>query len=302
MRIVNFGSLNLDYVYYVDHIVLPGETISSTDLSVFCGGKGLNQSIALSLAGTAVFHAGLIGEDGDPLLEKCKKHGVMTQFIKKSSTRSGNAIIQVSKSGQNSIVLFGGANRQNTKEFIDEVLCSFEEGDYVLLQNEMNLTDYIIEQAYVKKMNIVLNPSPYNESLGKCDLKKVSYFLLNEVEGMQITGENEAEKILSAMLEKFPGAKIVLTLGKLGVMYSDCEKSAVHGIYDVNVVDTTAAGDTFTGYFLASILAEKSVEEALRLASIASSLSVSRKGAVDSIPKISEVLSSGLVETGGDLK
>lgn len=296
MRIVNFGSLNYDYVYFVDHIVLPGETISSTDLSVFCGGKGLNQSIALSLAGAEVFHAGMIGEDGNLLLETCKKYRVKTEYIRKSSVRSGNAIIQVSKSGQNSIVLFGGANRQSTKEFVDEVLSYFVEGDYVLLQNEMNLTDYIIEQAYAKNMRIALNPSPYNEALEACDLEKVSIFLLNEVEGMQITGEKEADKILPAMLCKYPDAKIVLTLGKEGVMYSAQEKTASHGIYDVNVVDTTAAGDTFTGYFLASLLAEKSIEEALRLASIASSLAVSKKGAVDSIPQIDEVLAARFTE------
>jgi len=295
MRLVNFGSLNYDYVYLVDHIVLPGETISSTDLSVFCGGKGLNQSIALSQAGAVVYHAGLIGEDGDLLQETCRDHGVNTKYIRKSSVRSGNAIIQLSRSGQNSIVLFGGANRQNSKEFIDEVLSDFEEGDYILLQNEMNLLDYMIDKAYAKKMQIVLNPSPYNESIEKCDLEKVSIFLLNEVEGMQITGESEAEKILPAMQHKYPHARIVLTLGKLGVMYSDSEKTASHGIYDVKVVDTTAAGDTFTGYFLASVIAGKTVEEALRLASIASSLAVSQKGAVDSIPPLEEVLSSKLI-------
>lgn len=296
MKIVNFGSLNYDYVYFVDHIVLPGETISSTDLSVFCGGKGLNQSIALSLAGAEVFHAGLIGDDGDLLMETCKSHGVNTQFIRKASARCGNAIIQVSKSGQNSIVLFGGANRQNTKEYIDEVLASFSEGDYVLLQNEMNLPEYIIEQAYAKKMTIVLNPSPYNESLERCDLAKISFFILNEVEGMQITGEKAVGKILTAMLLKYPGARIVLTLGKQGAIYADCEKTSLHGIYDVEVVDTTAAGDTFTGYFIASDIAGKPVEESLRLASIASSLAVSKKGAVDSIPYLEKVLAAKLTE------
>lgn len=295
MRLVNFGSLNYDYVYLVDHIVLPGETISSTELSVFCGGKGLNQSIALSQAGAQVYHAGLIGDDGDLLLETCRNHGVNTKYIRKSSVRSGNAIIQLAKSGQNSIVLFGGANRQNSEAFIDEVLSDFEEGDYILLQNEMNLLDYLIEKAYAQKLQIVLNPSPYNESIEKCDLEKVSIFLLNEVEGMQITGEKEAEKILPAMQQKYPRARIVLTLGKLGVMYSDSEKTVSHGIYDVKVVDTTAAGDTFTGYFLASVIAGKTVEESLRLASIASSLAVSQKGAVDSIPPLPEVLSSKII-------
>lgn len=294
MRLVNFGALNYDYVYCVDHIVLEGETISSTDLSVFCGGKGLNQSIALSLAGAEVYHAGLIGEDGDMLLDACKKHGVHTDYIRKTPVRSGNAIIQVSKTGQNSIVLFGGANRQNTAEYVDEVLSSFSEGDYILLQNEMNLTDYMIEKAYARKMIVVLNPSPFNEAIQKCDLQKISIFLLNEVEGMQITGEKDAGEILSAMHRMYPRAGIVLTRGKDGAVYYDGTKTAAHGIYNVKTVDTTAAGDTFTGYFIASILAGKSVEESLRLASVASSLAVSRKGAADSIPRMDEVLNARL--------
>ena len=294
MRIVNFGSLNYDYVYSVDHIVLPGETISSTDLSVFCGGKGLNQSIALARAGAEVYHAGLIGDDGDTLVELCRSQGVLTEFIRKTDERTDNAIIQVSKSGENSIVLFGGANRKNTVEFIDEVLSFFEEGDYVLLQNEMNLTDYIIEQAYAKNMHIVLNPSPFNESLAKCDFGKVSVFILNEIEGMEITSQKDKDKILQTMLLKYPDAQIVLTLGRRGVVCADFANIEKHGIFDVRVVDTTAAGDTFTGYFLASVLAQKTVEEALRLASIASSLAVSRKGAADSIPDMTEVMNAHL--------
>jgi len=294
MKVVNFGSLNYDYVYFVDHIVQPGETIFSTDLSVFCGGKGLNQSIALANAGAQVYHAGLIGDDGDSLLEMCKTHGVKTQFIRKTNERTGNAIIQVSKSGENSIVLFGGANRKNTVEFIDEVLSFFEEGDCVLLQNEMNMTGYIIEQAFAKKMRIVLNPSPFNDFLADCDFSKISLFLLNEIEGMEITAENDKSKIHSAMLSKYPDAGIVLTLGKKGVIYADSKMTVSHGIYNVNVIDTTAAGDTFTGYFLASILSDKSVEEALRLASIASSLAVSQKGAANSIPKLDEVMDARL--------
>ena len=145
-------------------------------------------------------------------------------------------------------------------------------------------------------MIIVLNPSPYNESLEHCDLGKVSFFILNEVEGMQITGEKAVGKILTAMLLQYPRARIVLTLGKQGVIYADREKTSSHGIYDVEVVDTTAAGDTFTGYFIASDIAGKPVEESLRLASIASSLAVSKKGAVDSIPHLEKVLAAKLTE------
>lgn len=289
MRVLNYGSLNLDYVYTVDHIVRPGETISSGSLEVFCGGKGLNQSIALARAGAQVCHAGMLGEDGRTLLEACKDNGVDTRYIRTVSERSGNAMIQVSKAGQNSIVLFGGANQKNEKYFVDETLSHFGEGDWLLMQNEVNLLDYMIEKASNAKMRIALNPSPYNDLIAGCDLSKVTLFFLNEVEGNQITGEKEPDTILSAMQSRFPQSRIVLTLGKDGVVYRDESGTYRHGIYNVPVVDTTAAGDTFTGFFLAVFVSGKSVEDALYNASIASSLAVSKMGASTSIPTMQDV-------------
>ena len=129
MKVLNFGSLNLDYVYSVDHMVTPGETLASYGMSVFCGGKGLNQSIALAKAGVSVYHAGMVGEEGGALLEACKEGGVKTDFIKTIPGKSGHTIIQVDKEGQNCILLFGGANRSITKEYVDEVLSHFEKGE-----------------------------------------------------------------------------------------------------------------------------------------------------------------------------
>lgn len=289
MRILNFGSMNIDYVYSVDHIVKPGETISSTKLELFCGGKGLNQSIALARAGAQVCHAGLVGVDGEILLSALKRDGVNIQYVKTSDERSGNAIIQVDDKGQNSIVLFGGANQCNEKGFVDEVLSDFDTGDWLLLQNEVNLLDYMINKAFEKKMNIALNPSPFNEKILQCDLSKVSLFLLNEVEGAQITGESDSAEILCAMRKNDPHICVALTLGKHGVIYQDRENIYKHGIYDVPVVDTTAAGDTFTGYYLASIMQGMPQPEALKAASYASSLAVSKKGASASIPYRQEV-------------
>jgi ribokinase len=186
MKVLNYGSLNYDYVYSVTHIVAPGETITSSSMQMFCGGKGLNQSVALARAGAAVYHAGMVGSDGSALIEACEDNGVNTQYIRKVAQRSGNAIIQVSGKGQNSIVLFAGANRQNTKEFVDETLSAMNAGDVILLQNEINLVDYIIERAYEKKLYIVLNPSPFDEAIKQCDLTRVSLFLLNEVEACRL--------------------------------------------------------------------------------------------------------------------
>lgn len=294
MKVLNFGSLNLDYVYQVDHIIIPGETQSTKSRNTFCGGKGLNQSIALAKAGIPVYHAGQIGEGGEILLEACEKNGVHTDFIKKIDGPSGHTVIQVDKNGQNSILLFGGANRSITREFVDEVLGNFEKGDIILLQNEVNELDYIIDTAYEKGMMIILNPSPFDSALETCDLSKVSLFLMNEIEGFQITGEKEPEQILAKIKELYPKAKIVLTLGGDGSVYQDETGIYKQGIFKVKAVDTTAAGDTFTGYFISSILDGTPVEEGLKLAAKASAIAVSRPGATDSIPLREEVLNTEL--------
>lgn len=294
MKILNFGSLNLDYVYSVDHIVEPGETILSTNLDVFPGGKGLNQSIALARAGAQVYHAGMLGPDGGLLLDVLKQNHVDVSYVMQVEERTGNAIIQVGGNGQNSIVLFGGANRKNTKSHVDAALSHFGKGDMILLQNEINLLDYIIEQARQREIKIALNPSPFDGAVRECDLSKVSYFLMNEIEGSQITGQTEPDSILLSMRNDYPSAATILTLGKEGVVYSADGATCEHGIYDIQVADTTAAGDTFTGFFLAALLNGEEIPEALRLASVASSLAVSRKGASPSIPQMDEVRSANL--------
>ena len=290
MKVLNFGSLNLDYVYQVESILIPGETQASKSRQIFCGGKGLNQSIALAKAGIPVYHAGLIGEGGEPLLEVCKENGVNTEFIRQIPGPCGHTVIQVDENGQNCILLFGGSNRSMTKEFVDTVLDSFEEGDIILLQNEINELDYIIDRAYEKKMMIILNPSPFDSALEKCDLSKISLFLMNEIEGFQITGEKEPDRILAKVKELYPKAKVVLTLGGDGSVYQDETGIYRQGIFKVKAVDTTAAGDTFTGYFISSIIDGMPVQDGLKLAAKASAIAVSRAGATASIPVRSEVV------------
>lgn len=290
MKVLNFGSLNLDYVYQVESILIPGETQASKDRQIFCGGKGLNQSIALAKAGIPVYHAGLIGEGGEALLEVCKENGVNTEFIRQIPGPCGHTVIQVDKNGQNCILLFGGSNRSMTREFVDEVLDCFEEGDIILLQNEINELDYIIDRAYARHMMIILNPSPFDQALEQCDLTKISLFLMNEIEGFQITGEREPDKILQKVKELYPNAKVVLTLGSDGSVYQDDTGIYRQGIYKVKAVDTTAAGDTFTGYFISSIIDGLPVQEGLKLAARASAIAVSRPGATASIPLRSEVI------------
>lgn len=288
MKALVFGSLNIDNVYYVDHIVMPGETLSSKEMKVFCGGKGLNQSIALSQAGINTFLAGKIGNDGQMLLEKCKNYGVNTDFIDICESKSGNTIIQVDKNGQNSILLFGGTNQMQQREHIKRVLNFFSENDLLILQNEINELSYIIDESYKRGMKIVLNPSPYDDSLLECDLNKVEWIILNEIEGQQMTGEKDIDNMLREICSKYPTIKIVLTLGEKGSIYCDSEKRYVQKCYKTKVVDTTAAGDTFTGFFFAGIISNE-IEVAIDMAAKAAAIAVSRNGAAESIPNISEV-------------
>ena len=290
MRVLNIGSLNLDYVYSVDHIILPGETEATGSRNTFLGGKGMNQSCALAKAGVEVYHGGLIGEDGKVFLDACKEYGVHSDFIRIVDGPSGHTVIQIDKNAQNSILLYGGANQKLTTEYIDEVLSHFGSDDILLLQNEVNLLPYIVDKACEKGMLIALNPSPYNEKLDAVDMKKIGIFLLNEVEGFQLTGKKDPEEIIEAVRNLYPHARIVLTLGKDGAVYADREQKHYQPIFKVKAVDTTAAGDTFTGYFLAGLADGMAIPDVLRMSAKASSIAVTRPGAVPSIPCRDEVV------------
>lgn len=290
MKLLVMGSLNYDYTYSVAHIVKPGETISSERLDIACGGKGFNQAVALAKAGAQVYLAGMTGNDGYGILEEAKKYGVNCSFIREAKERTGNAIVQLDRDGQNSIVLFGGANRTWTEEYIEEVLRWFGEGDAIVLQNEVNLVSWMIKRASEKKMQIIMNPSPFQKEIMDWDLQKISLFLINEIEGEQMTGESEPERILDRLEKNFPEAEIVLTLGENGACYAGKEGRYFCRAKKTKAIDTTAAGDAFTGYFLAERQRGSSIPECLEMAAKAAALTVSRKGAAVSVPLLDEVI------------
>ena len=218
MKILSFGSMNIDNTYSVDEFVQPGETMTAKNLSKFCGGKGLNQSIALASAGADVAHFGCVGEDGDILLDMLKSRGVNTDsVIKIDNITSGHAIIQVDSHGQNSILLYPGANRRMTPELIDRELEKYSCGDWLLIQNETNCLEYIIRAANKKGMKIAFNPSPMDETVSTLPLELVDLFLVNEIEGAAVTGKEITEEITAEFENLFPNAAVILTLGKKAV-------------------------------------------------------------------------------------
>ncbi len=297
MKILNFGSLNIDYVYSVEHFVRAGETISSTNMETFTGGKGLNQSVAFARAGANTYHAGCIGAEGAFLQEMLADSGVDTSLVKAlKGVPCGHAIIQVTPAGENCIMLFGGANQSITDELMDEAFAGFGEGDLLMLQNEINRLPEIIKKAKEKRMSIALNPSPFNEKITELDLSDINWLILNETEGCEITGKKAADDIIAELIARYPNIRVVLTLGSKGSRYADKDCRAEQSIFKAKAVDTTAAGDTFTGFFFSSVMSGKTPAEALRIASAASSITVSRKGAAPSIPTMQEVLASGYLD------
>lgn len=295
MKILDFGSCNVDYVYDVEHIVQPGETLVAGKLSRFPGGKGLNQSIAIAKAGAEVYLAGCVGED-DPMLRTIlKQAGVDISNLLTVQEPTGQAIIQVDKNGENSIVIYRGANGAVTESYIDEVLARFDAGDILLLQNEVSNLHYLVKKASAKGMKIILNPSPFEETIRQIDLNDLYCVMLNETEAMQWCGSTHPYDFLLWARKEYPHLRAVLTLGKKGSIFLKDGELYRQQAYKVAAVDTTAAGDTFTGYFIAGLYKGMAEAEILRYASAASAIAVSRKGAASSVPCCQEV--EALIDT-----
>lgn len=289
MPILNFGSLNIDHVYRVDTFVQPGETKHSKAYMINSGGKGLNQSIAAAKAGSQVFHAGMAGRDGDFLVEKLQAAGVNTSLMQASPEVSGHAIIQVADSGQNCILLYGGTNQMLTEAYIDQTLEAFGSEGLVLLQNETNLVGEIIKKAAKKGLKVALNAAPYSEKVNTYPINLLDWLIVNEVEGAGIVGGEADKNLLQRLAERYPKAGILLTLGSRGAQCVQNGHYAKIGSCKVQAVDTTAAGDTFSGFFLYGVLEGLSLADTLRLATAASAMCVQRPGAADSIPTLAEL-------------
>ena len=296
MKVLNFGSLNIDNVCRVENFVRPGETLSALDFTRNAGGKGLNQSIALARAGVEIFHAGRIGGDGEFLRELLERAGVdCSCLVTAQDELTGCAMIQVSAAGENCIVLFGGANMNITCAQIKSTLDRFSPGDILLLQNEISRTAEIMTAAAAKGMRIFINPAPMNSNVRKLPLDKVDTFIVNELEAAGLAGMDgnaDSDAVIASLQERFPATNILMTLGSRGAVYAGKggkELIKVPACKVEKVVDTTAAGDTFTGFFISGIIAGKTVADALDLASRASAYCIARAGAAVSIPALADL-------------
>lgn len=295
MKTLVYGSLNIDSTFALDHIVQGGETQASFGLTKAAGGKGANQcaAIAKALGKDLVFMAGKAGYDGAFILEKLSSFGVDVSNVALCEEGTGQAIIQLDRNGQNSIILFGGGNQLNTTDEMDSVLSKFSADDVLVMNAEINNLDYLFNKAVEKGMKVWVNPSPITDALLALPLEKASVLVLNEIEGAVLSGMDVGyafEGILQALVAKYPRTAIVLTAGENGAYYGYGSTVEHVDACKTSVVDTTGAGDTFLGYFLASQISGKDVKQSLCIASKAASIAVSRPGAMDAIPFASEII------------
>ena len=282
-KILNIGSLNLDYVYAVPHFVAAGETLLSSRRDVFAGGKGLNQTVAAARAGAEVCHGGAVGADGDMLLDLLRDAGADVSAVARVDVPTGHAVIQVSPQGENAIIILGGANRAVSPETVGIALEKVGPGDILLLQNEINGLDHIIRRAARKGLRILFNPAPMEDAVKDLPLELLDTLIVNEGEGKALAGDMDALKAA------YPNQKILLTQGSRGASLWTGSEVLFQPAFPVEAVDTTAAGDCFLGYYAAALSENLPYAAALRFAAGASALAVQRPGAAPSIPIRSEV-------------
>ncbi len=288
-RIFNLGSVNIDHVYQVPHFVRPGETLASLSVETHAGGKGYNQSWALARAGARVHHVGAIGPDGESLREGLRSVGVETSALKSVQEPTGHAIIQISAEGENSILIHAGANRSLTTEDVETAMTEAGPGDWFLAQNETSAVPESLLLAKRAGLRLALNPAPLTTEVSRWPLDVLDVLIVNQAEGQSLASASEPERILSLLRQRYPGLLIILTLGSSGVIYAGPNDTGSLPAIPVQAIDTTAAGDTFLGFFLAQFSMGCEVRDALSLATKAAAIAVTRAGAAASIPSLEEV-------------
>lgn len=290
MKIINFGSINIDLVYRVPHIVRDGETLASTGFATFAGGKGANQSVALGRAGATVLHAGRVGHDGQWLLDRLTSAGVDTSLIAiDPSNPTGHAIIQVDDQGQNAIVLFAGANHRVTPEQVAATLRHAQPGDCLLLQHELNDVPALITAGHAAGLSVCFNPAPFGPAVRDYPLDLVDTLIVNETEAADLEGKagDPLDDALAARAAR--GQTVILTRGADGATCWTHDERIDVPSPRVQAIDTTAAGDTFIGYLLAARAQGQAWRPTLERACKAASICVTRAGALDSIPTAAQV-------------
>lgn len=285
MTIYNLGSINADYVYRVPHLPGPGETLAASDMSRGLGGKGANMSVAAARAGSHVAHIGAIGVDGAWAKQRLTEYGVDTRQIAVVDVPTGHAIITVDDAGENGITLFPGANQEVSEDAIGLALSSASAGDIFVTQNETNQQEFAAQTGSKLGLRVCYAAAPFDALAVKAVLPYLDVLILNEVEAAQLSGA------LGISATELPVTDVIITLGSKGSRWVHTPTGAVEDFPALPVVpvDTTGAGDTFTGYVLAGLDRGMPMAQAITLATKAAALMVTRHGTADVIPDLKEV-------------
>ncbi|GGH29050.1 ribokinase [Cribrihabitans marinus] len=286
MAIWNLGSINADMVYAVPHLPGPGETLAATGLERFLGGKGANMSVAAARAGAHVAHIGAVGADGGWAVERLTEYGVDTRFVARLDHATGHAIIAVDDAGENQIILFPGANRQIGEAQLGEALGGASDGDILLIQNETSAQRAAAHLARERGLRVCYAAAPFDAQAVQAVLPYLDLLILNQVEAAQL------QEATGSPPEKLGVRDVIVTLGAQGAAHFDSEAGTRrdYPAHRVEAVDTTGAGDTFTGYVLAALDLGLPMPQAIGQAMRAAALMVMRHGTADVIPDLKEVL------------
>ncbi|MGB0798450.1 MAG: PfkB family carbohydrate kinase [Planktomarina sp.] len=281
--IFNLGSINADYFYAVPHIVKAGETLAATDMTKGLGGKGANQSVAMIRAGAGVRHVGAVGADGDWLLDRLTALGVSVDFVDRTKVASGHAIIVVDDAGENAITLFSGSNKAISESYIKSALANIGSDDWLVLQNETNGGAYAAKLAKAAGARVAYSAAPFQIAAIDQLLPHIDLLAVNEGESQDLM---DAKGVSCPADLNIP--MVLRTLGSKGAdLWSDGKQVKVDGL-SVDVKDTTAAGDTFFGFFLGQL--EDGADHALKIANAAAALKVTKSGTADAIPNLDQVM------------
>ena len=290
------GSLNMDLVVNVDTMPKPGQTIIGSNFKEVPGGKGANQAVAMTRLNGNVSMIGKVGEDGfgQTLINSLKNDKVDTTYIQTAKGATGVALITVDKNAQNSIVVSPGANFEVKEDDIDNNIEAIKNSDIVVLQLEtpLNTIKYALNKAKELNKYTILNPAPAvkldDEIIKNVDLLTPNETELEIISGVSIETEEDIQKAAQIMIEK--GVKeLIVTLGSKGSLYINKEKSMFKKAYKVEAMDTTAAGDSYTGALAVALSQDKNIEDAMDFASKVGALSVLKEGAQSSLPTLEDV-------------
>lgn len=283
MTIFNLGSINADHVYRVPHLPGPGETLAATSMQTGLGGKGANMSVAAARAGSHVAHIGAIGSDGIWARNRLLEYGVDTRHIAELDVPTGHAIINVDDAGENAITLFAGANQAISEDSVANVLSTGSTGDILVTQNETNAQGVAAKVGSKLGFRVCYAAAPFDASAVKAVLPYLDFLILNAVEAQQL------EQALGVSIEELDVADIIITLGSDGARWISEGVDQHFAAIKVDPVDTTGAGDTFTGYVLAGLDRGLTMGQSISLAMRAAALMVMRMGTADVIPDLKEV-------------